>query len=619
MRPWAASAAPALLAATPARAPSVAARAVLVNGFSNGGGVYVTAMDGAFEVPAGSGRGLVAFAVYMARNAGAGRAFAAPTFGGVAMTAALAPTSPGDKAAPGVAAWWLASPPTGSQAFAWTPGEELIAASVFLVALHDLHPTDPLDAAVGGAGEGGAVVRTLSTAGPARLLLGCAGLQGYDGDPATALEGATVLETGATNAASVFNDQAYALLFKAAPSSGDHRIGCAFSVGDGLGDGWLALRGTGTVAPAPAPPAPAERGEPPDGLVPVNVSDDAGLTAALGAWQPGQMIVLAPGTYAQDRVLAGTGGEGQPLLLVAAERGTATLTGRLTLQGAYPFAHGLRLEGAVTVKGTSPTLSRSWVDVDAGRYDPAVAVLGATDPLVVRCDVTGIGQGIDLRPDGDALRRPVVRRCYVHDIANGTVQNGYDGLLLGGSWAHTNLELEALVEFNLFENVAIDTEAISNKSASNVLRFNHLKACKQLSVRHGRDCELIGNTIEGGPGLYLFGLGHRLVGNKAIGTAFYVGAGTETWAQWIAANPGDSPDYPAAEGCVLIGNDGRLTVGHRLSFVDCDTPAKGTRIEAHKGTIAYGLHGGTVVQAATAETVPAAVTLAAADVGPNAP
>ncbi|MCB1884638.1 MAG: hypothetical protein KDG89_11710 [Geminicoccaceae bacterium] len=620
MRPWAASAAPASLAATPARAPSVKDHAVLKDGFSNGGGVYVTGIGGDFAVPAGSGRGLVAFAVYMARNADAGRAFAAPTFGGAAMVEALPPTSFGDKAAPGVAAWLLPSPPVGAQPFAWTPGEDLTAAAVLLVALHDLHPTDPLDAAVGGAGEGAAVTRTLSTEGPARLLLGAAGLQGHDGDPATALEGASLLDTGASNAASVFNDLAYALLQKAAPSSGDHRIGCAFAVGDGLGDGWLALRGTGTVAPAPAVPAPAERGEPPEGLVAVNVSTDAGLTAAIGAWQPGQKIVLAGGTYALDRVLAGTGGEAQPFLLMAAERGTATLTGRLTLEGAYPFAHGLRCEGAVTLKGTSPILSRSWVDVDAGRYDPAVAVLQATDPLVVRCDVTGIGQGIDLRPDGDALRRPVVRRCYVHDIADGTVTNGYDGLLLGGNWAHTGLELEALVEFNLFENVSIDTEAISNKSASNVLRFNHLKGCKQLSIRHGRDCELSGNTIEGGPGLYLYGQGHLLIGNECLGGAqIFVGAGTRTWAQWAASNPGDSPDYPAATDCVLIGNQARLLVGKKQSFVATDVAATNTRIEAHKGTIAYDLHKGTVVQAATALVVPAAVRLAAADVGPDAP
>ena len=238
--------------------PKVIDHAVLAEGYSNSGAkAYATGATGTFAVPAGRGRGLAAFVLYMAKEAGT-RAFTLPTFGGEAMAEAIPPTSDGDKARPGVAAYLLTSPPTGERTFALDAGEDLLSLAVLLVALDGLAAEPLLDAAGSTLPDNASGIEaSFDLDGPA-LLLGCAALQGHDGHPAEAAGGARIVAGGASNTANVFNDLAYALGSLEAPKRGPRRPGLRFAAFDGIAHGWLALKGyAGVSMPAVVAPSPA--------------------------------------------------------------------------------------------------------------------------------------------------------------------------------------------------------------------------------------------------------------------------------------------------------------------------------------------------------------------------
>ncbi len=245
--------------------PKIKDHAVLAEGYSNSGAkAYATGATGTFAVPAGRGRGLAAFVLYLAREAFVPtpetpeRTFAAPTFGGEAMAEAIAPTSDGDKGRPGVAAYLLPAPPTGEQTFAFEAGEDLLSLAVVLVALDGLDASPLLDA-VGAspADNASGIEASFDLLGPA-LLLGAGVLQGHDGHPAEAAGGARLVASGASNTANVFNDLAYALASLEAPKRGPRRPGLRFAASDGIAHGWLALKGyAGVSAPAVVAASPA--------------------------------------------------------------------------------------------------------------------------------------------------------------------------------------------------------------------------------------------------------------------------------------------------------------------------------------------------------------------------
>lgn len=249
MRALFASAAP--LAA--ARAPEIAASKAFVDGFSNQGGSYVTSTSGSFEVPGGTGRALLVLVVYMARNAQV-RAFSAPTFDGTALTEVLAPTSAGDKGSPGVAAYLLTSPATGSKTLSVAYNEDLVAVAVLAVALHYVDAASAVEETDSGSLEAASASGSLEPAAQ-RLVIGAAGLQGHDGLPVSATGGASLEASGATNTANVFNDLAYALARRTTSAGGPITPGVGFNVSDGLGHGWLVLKGVGDAASAPSEPA----------------------------------------------------------------------------------------------------------------------------------------------------------------------------------------------------------------------------------------------------------------------------------------------------------------------------------------------------------------------------
>ena len=226
--------------------PTIVASQAFIDSYSLNGG-YITGVAGTHNQPStGEDRCLVAIILYQAAAAGT-RAFTAPTFNGVPMTQALAPTSPGDKGQPGVAIYRLVDPSTGSHPFDFSAGENLMSCIAVLVSLTGVNQADPVDVA-GGASDAGdaASIATTLTASGSGLLLGGAAFQGHDGHAATgaALD---LIRRGVSNTANLWNDQAFYTGSKALAAAGDVTATVTFATTDGRGDGWCIVKGSGSI------------------------------------------------------------------------------------------------------------------------------------------------------------------------------------------------------------------------------------------------------------------------------------------------------------------------------------------------------------------------------------
>ena len=145
----------------------------------------------------------------------------------------------------------------------------------------------------------------------------------------------------------------------------------------------------------------------------------------------------------------------------------------------------------------------------------------------------------------------------------------------------------ALVENNLFERVDVDSETISVKSSGNIIRQNTFLDCRSRPTnRFGNKNSWHANWIENCRGMWIYGAGHELVGNRVSGSRdgmCLMAGNTTPNAIRVGKRGGKSRDLrPHCEDVTLIGNDAdHLIVGKVLkqNGEAFTMPAVRTRIE----------------------------------------
>lgn len=274
------------------------------------------------------------------------------------------------------------------------------------------------------------------------------------------------------------------------------------------------------------------------------------LAEALRAAQPGQVVVLADGTYRDLRIeFAGAGTPDRPITLRAETPGRVLLTGTSTLRlsGEHLVVEGLQFrEGSVgdhviAFRGADGRAARrcrltrsAVVEYDPPEPDRRSNVkwvsLYGTGNRVDHCAFAGKRTGgatlvvwIGEEPAGHRIDRnwfgprPPLGR------------NGGETIRIGTSEVSLR-EGRVLVEENLFEECDGEMEAVSNKSCANVFRGNTFLRCAgTLTLRHGDRCAVEGNFFLGGGrketgGVRVMGEGHRVVNNYFSGTTGRAGA-----------------------------------------------------------------------------------------------
>ena len=143
----------------------------------------------------------------------------------------------------------------------------------------------------------------------------------------------------------------------------------------------------------------------------------------------------------------------------------------------------------------------------------------------------------------------------------------------------------------------IDGHAAANtihvKSSNNLIAFNTLVKVKKkqtnISIRNGRDNNIIGNTVPGGR-ISTYDYGTVILANQAKEIWLQAGnVGDESYSEDDLENKAEAgySTRPASRGAKVAGNDGTLIVGQHFKRY-CEqqpTPVEGAAIYQHDGQV----------------------------------
>ncbi len=311
----------------------------------------------------------------------------------------------------------------------------------------------------------------------------------------------------------------------------------------------------------------------------VTVRNSSEFSAALRNASAGQRIVLDNGTYSGTFTIDASGRSGAPIIIAAANALSPAVQSALTIRGNYVEVRGLSFRNAtVRVSGNNCVVSRNDFSGGSGRITAAAA--GNLE--ISYNEFTGwSGRCVDINPRSNGITATGyhVHRNYFHRPGGGTV-----GIALGQQTGHTNVNMNSIVEYNLFSDCGME-QVINVKSSGNTIRYNTMTNSGWFMNRHGSENRFIGNWIEGSRGgIWLSDQGGEALDNRLIGNcSMWVLGGDITPSQVRSQHGG----YPRAENTRLINNrtDSRTRIGVVMSSWSPRMPAIGTRVEGHHGRI----------------------------------
>lgn len=272
-----------------------------------------------------------------------------------------------------------------------------------------------------------------------------------------------------------------------------------------------------------------------------SVATVADFQKAIASAQPGDIIVLADGTYDLNGTvtIATSGKAGQPIVLKSKNRNRAILTGdsRFVLEtAAHVIIEGfdfrstggpaIELRACNNIRVTrnvfhlKDTKRANWVFINGSKQNPtALSHHNKIDHNLFE-NKSQLGNFITVegtRTGGFQVSQyDTIDHNHFRDIGP-RVENVLEAIRIGSSdfslsSGHT------LLERNLFERCDGDPEYLSIKSSDNIIRFNTFRECLgSLSLRHGNR-----NTVEGN---FILGNGRTGVFIDSTGKRWTLGTG----------------------------------------------------------------------------------------------
>ncbi|TWT99468.1 Chondroitinase-B precursor [Botrimarina colliarenosi] len=268
------------------------------------------------------------------------------------------------------------------------------------------------------------------------------------------------------------------------------------------------------------------------------VNSAAQITTAMQAAQPGDTVVMTDGIWTNQRIsFAGAGASGAPITLRPQTPGGVTLNGdsTLSISGDWLVADGLNFEGGALASGnivefrgsrgaaTNSRLTNSAIV----NYNPAsidtryfwVSLYGASNRVDHNyfSGQSHSGVTVTVWRDTAAADNHQIDNNYFGDrpVGNG---NGFETIRIGDS-SQSLSDSFTVVENNVFERTNGEIETISNKSGSNIFRYNTFRdVAGTLTLRHGNNSLVEGNFFLGGGvsgsgGVRVIGEGQTIVNN----------------------------------------------------------------------------------------------------------
>ncbi|MGD9509680.1 MAG: chondroitinase-B domain-containing protein [Geminicoccaceae bacterium] len=388
--------------------------------------------------------------------------------------------------------------------------------------------------------------------------------------------------------------------------------------------GSLLASAAGVACLAPWP-AGAATDDPPPAARTYAVSSSRTFASRLASAQPGDHIVLAPGTWSGNWTLSQSGSSKfAPIVIKAATKNGVTMTGTLTLAGQFTTVYGLRFSGnslGVQIARDDTSVLRCWFMGPRG--------VKASNQQNVRIGynrftggpVRDLGGGhhvyFDI-PIGNDVQLPEGGRIYRNAFASlsGSGSDGeYMHIYIGDTGGRDNTP--SLTDFEVSYNRIYDSirrRGIYTKRGGFVM-FNHVlgRGPGVTGIRHGGGGRFSGNRIDNINSVIINGPDHEVKGNWVRAQQ-----GLRLECEYVSSS---GTFYNAAHRALLVGNNATVTVGNIQDGATLVTPVNGVRIYNHTGSVVLAQQEGTewVTTPRSDMTYPATVTLGLNDVGPDAP
>ena len=347
----------------------------------------------------------------------------------------------------------------------------------------------------------------------------------------------------------------------------------------------VALSKDGAVTPVEPPP---EVGSSYSAALPAATGTTTTVTAAnavaaINGASPGDRIVIQDGAIGGDQTITAGG-----VQVTAENVAGVTWTGRVAITASDVYWHGQKHIGKM-IKSTGDRV-RIYAchilntDEPGSLEKAAIGIFDGADSQVGYCTLEGFRQvGIKVKP-GLGARRPVIFNNWLKNNVGTVGTNGHEGIQCGVGSNDTAIYLGAIVYGNLLDGVAIEEEAISNKSSGNTYILNRIingAGRATFFQRHGEDCTWKRNRCDGGRGF----------------------AGTDNHNRWVGNHAGDSTDgfrflcsenntltptnggYPQLENAELDSNVGPVKLGWNYGGGASPMAAINTTIRNHTGTV----------------------------------
>ncbi|PSL32210.1 chondroitinase-B domain-containing protein [Chitinophaga ginsengisoli] len=299
----------------------------------------------------------------------------------------------------------------------------------------------------------------------------------------------------------------------------------------------------------------------------INVSSLSALQTAINNAAPGDVIILANGTYtaSTDITISKQGTATQPITIAAQTIGGATINGTAGFSIVSPAKY-------IIIRGFKFTFNASQATMASGtsfcRWTRNVfETPGEGENLTVNGNdheidyntfqhKNALGRFIAMRGTGSQIcQRINIHHNYFLDhnpqTGNGaeSVQFGLSGYSLSSS--------NSIVEHNLFEDCAGENELVSIKASAVTFRFNTIRNCPaHLTLRHGNFNVIYGNYFINTPGVRIFGDDHKVFSNhfENCNPAINVGNGDGEVANGDALTVHDRPDRVLIAFNTLVNN-----------------------------------------------------------------
>jgi poly(beta-D-mannuronate) lyase len=310
----------------------------------------------------------------------------------------------------------------------------------------------------------------------------------------------------------------------------------------------------------------------------ITVTSLSALQTAINNAEPGDIIILANGTYtaSADINVSKQGTASQPITIQAQSIGGATIGGTNGFNIVSPASY-------IIIKGFKFTHSASQATMASGtsfcRWTRNIfETPGAGENLVLNGSdhevdyntfqhKNALGRFIAVRGSGSQIaQRLHIHHNYFFDqqpqSGNGaeTVQFGLSGYSLSSS--------NSIIEYNLFEECEGENEMISIKSSAVTIRYNTIRNCPaQFTLRHGNFCKVYGNYFINTPGIRIFGDDHIIFSNhfENCSPAINIGNGDGEVANGDALTVHDRPDRVVIVFNTLVNNSSNYVQSSRTN------------------------------------------------------